>query len=98
MMNALDQIVSSTGHSDASSPNTLPWAACLNQSSSTGATPLPELKITSTYPCWQEALPSQCGNVSSVSNPARAKTFITGAYSAGRTKMSKSLVSRWTEV
>jgi hypothetical protein len=65
-MKAFCQIDSSTGQSSRFSPSTWPSTALANHSSSTGQIPLPEQKITSIKSSPQNALPIQCGNVSSV--------------------------------
>jgi hypothetical protein len=94
MMKPFDQIISSAGISRAGTPSTVSRTACSNHASSTVATPLPELKMMSTRSPPRLALPSQCGNVTSVAQPAPASTAKTVSRSAGRTKMSKSFVCR----
>ena len=69
--NALDQIISSIGINRTGKPSDSSRTACVNHSSSTSATPLPPEKIRSTKNSRSRppnALPSQCGKVSSVAN------------------------------
>ena len=62
------------------------------------ATPLPEPKIRSTKRSPAYALPSQCGNVSSVAKPASPSTASAWSQSSFRRKTSRSFVSRTTPV
>ena len=94
MMKPFDQIISSAGISSTGMPSTVSSTACSNHSSSTYATPLPELKMMSTTSSPQRAFASQWGNVSSVEQPVVARTSKTASRSAGRAKMSKSFVCR----
>ena len=66
MTNDFDQIISSIGCSLTRMPSTIASGACANHSSSTGTTPLPELKMTSMNASPDHAFASQCGYASSV--------------------------------
>jgi hypothetical protein len=57
--NAFDQMLSSAGATITVTPTTSRSLACSNQPSSTTATPLPELKITSINPLDVRTLASQ---------------------------------------
>ena len=94
MTNALDQMLSSGGATSTWTPRTSRSVACSNHWSSTTATPLPELKITSTKPDGERILASQWEKTRSASYPASADARSSRCTSAGRTKMSRSLVER----
>ena len=94
MMKALDQIISSGGQRRTGMPSMEPGTACVNQRSSTTATPFPALKIRSMKRSPAYALASQWGNVSSVANPASPRAASADSQSSRRRNTSRSFVSR----
>ena len=96
MMNAFIQIISSGAQSFTGISSSSSCRARSNHESSTSHNPFPARKIRSRTSFPYFALANQCGNVSSVSYPARANASSAPFKSFGRIYRSKSFVLRDT--